>query len=378
MKKILFLTPVYDEDMADGTNLRVVNIVKFLSTQYKVSLLCFSEPKLKGLVKFEEIESVNYNKSVLRKLFLFLSGKTTYYIYTQKNVVNKLRSIEKDYDIFFPFYISTTLPLLKIKTEKPVLIDLVDCLWLHMKEAKGITIGKKIQFELSYRKVRKIELDCIKRTTLSFITSDVEKENLTKYCDSISDKIVVVSNGVECRESYKEIENFSNKIGFLGNMGYYPNQIAANRLVKKILPQLSSDITCYIIGGNPTAEVKALESENVKVTGFVNNLEDIINELDILIFPMETASGVQNKLITGMSYGKVVITSKRVDTGTFNFKNYENIIFAESDEEYANEINKVYENLKMARKIANGAFLLMHDSSWDKMLQPMAESISRI
>ena len=378
MKKILFLTPVYDEGMSDGLNLRIVNIVKFLSSQYKVSLLCFTEPKFKDLVNFEKIESVNYDKSVFRKISLLLGGKTAYNIYNQKKVIAKLKEIEKDYDIFFSFYISTALPLLALKTGKPVLIDLVDCLWLHMKEAKGISFGRKILYELNYRKVRKLELYCVKNSTFSFITSDVEKQNLVKYCESCSGKIIVVSNGVECRSGYKETERFTNKIGFLGNMGYYPNQIAAKRLVTKILPLLSTDVYCYIIGAKPTPDIKTLESENVKVTGFVEDINEILNELDMVILPMETASGVQNKLITSLSYGKIVITSKRVDTGTFDFKNNENIIFAESDQEYAVAIENIYKDLSLAKKIEKGAFVLMQKNSWNNILNPMAESLLQI
>lgn len=376
MKRILFLTPVYDEKMVDGLNLRVVNIVKFLSSYFKVSLLCFSEPKFKGVVDFNEIETIHYDSSFFRKFFLLLCGKTTYNIYNQNSVVTKLKSIEHKYDMFFTFYISTTLPLLKVKTVKPIYIDLVDCLWLHMKESKGISFVRKLRYELTYRKVRKLEIDCIRQTKLSFITSEIEKSCLTRYCDVISEKILVVSNGIECNPSYTQTKFFSKKIGFLGNMGYYPNQIAAKRLIMKIMPLIRSDVRCYIIGAEPSEEIKSLESERVIVTGFVDDIKTVLNEMDMIILPMETASGVQNKLITSLSYGKVVITSKRVDTGTFAFKNLENIVFADTDKEYSESIDKLYKDLSLVQTIEENAFYLMNQKSWNKMLQPLADTLS--
>lgn len=104
-----------------------------------------------------------------------------------------------------------------------------------------------------------------------------------------------------------------NSIVFVGKMSYEPNIVAVDYFAKKIFPFLKekyADLTFTIVGASPTAKVITLQDiEGVVVTGFVDSVEKYLTNASIVIAPMLTGAGIQNKIIQAMSYSCCVATS---------------------------------------------------------------------
>lgn len=103
-------------------------------------------------------------------------------------------------------------------------------------------------------------------------------------------------------------------LGFLGNMGYAPNDEAARRLCGEILSQVRLElpdlkIRVKIIGKNPTDGLLAMQNEAVSVTGFVEDIWSPSEEVDVFVFPMRTGAGMQNKVLEAMRCMRPVIAS---------------------------------------------------------------------
>lgn len=65
-----------------------------------------------------------------------------------------------------------------------------------------------------------------------------------------------------------------------------------------------------IVGANPDDRVKELAKiEGVIVTGFVDSVEPYFKDSTIVVAPMLTGAGIQNKIIQAMSYGCCVATT---------------------------------------------------------------------
>lgn len=127
-------------------------------------------------------------------------------------------------------------------------------------------------------------------------------------------KIVVFSNYVDYPEESKVSQHEDNNtIMFLGKMDYEPNMTAVSYFVNKIFPTLKQkykDLRFQIVGANPTKEVLELGNiPGVEVTGFVESTEPYFQNATIVIAPMLTGAGVQNKIIQAMSYGCCVATT---------------------------------------------------------------------
>jgi glycosyltransferase involved in cell wall biosynthesis len=106
----------------------------------------------------------------------------------------------------------------------------------------------------------------------------------------------------------------NNRIIFVAGFGHPPNTDAAKWFVKEILPEIKSrieDVEVYLIGSNPSDEVKALASDRVIVTGYVTDEQLLAHYLSarVAVVPLRYGAGIKNKVIEAMAYGTPLVTT---------------------------------------------------------------------
>lgn len=126
--------------------------------------------------------------------------------------------------------------------------------------------------------------------------------------------IKVINNFVNIPDESKicKQEN-DNIILFLGKMDYEPNQTAVSFFADSIFPKLKSlysNLEFRVIGARPSARILSLNKrEGIRIMGFVESTEPYFQSSSIVIAPMLSGAGVQNKIIQAMAYGCCVATT---------------------------------------------------------------------
>lgn len=126
--------------------------------------------------------------------------------------------------------------------------------------------------------------------------------------------IYTVGNAVDIPDESLICKHISEStIIFLGKMSYDPNIIAVSYFTKNIFPALKkdfSDLKFLIIGANPVKQITKLsEIDGVQVLGYVDSLSDYFQNSTVVVAPMLTGAGIQNKIIQAMSFGCCVATT---------------------------------------------------------------------
>lgn len=127
-------------------------------------------------------------------------------------------------------------------------------------------------------------------------------------------KITLVGNYVEMPDNSRlNAGGASLSVAFIGKMDYEPNVLAVEYFCKEVLPDVTRQIPelkFHIVGAKPDRRVLKLDAiPNVVVTGFVESVEPYFLDSALIIAPMLTGSGIQNKIIQAMAYGCCVITT---------------------------------------------------------------------
>ena len=183
-------------------------------------------------------------------------------------------------------------------------------------------------------------------------------------------KVHVLPNGVDTHffAPMPEVEK-KYDIAFVGNMGYYPNVQAALFLAKKILPKLRTKfpkINLLIAGARPTQEVKNLASDNIKVTGWVEDIRTAYASATIFVAPIFYGRGQQNKILEAMSMGIPCITSDQVNEA-IGAKNGSSILIANDKESCQEQISLLLKNKAIQQKLSrNGLDWIRNNFSWEK------------
>lgn len=162
-------------------------------------------------------------------------------------------------------------------------------------------------------------------------------------------KIYVVGNKVDIPDSTYVSKHESKEILlFVGKMDYEPNVVAVTTFAERVLPKLLviyPNLQFQIVGSHPDKRVQRLANNtNILVTGFVDSLEPYFQHATIVIAPMLTGAGIQNKIIQAMSYGCCIVTTPIGAEGLVI--NHDEIAVCGSENEMINEINKLLASRK--------------------------------
>lgn len=124
-------------------------------------------------------------------------------------------------------------------------------------------------------------------------------------------------------------------LGFLGNMGYSPNVLAARRLHDRIFVPLKSEfptLKLMIIGRSPAPEIRRLAGPDVVVTGTLDSIWPCVSKVTVFVYPMLAGAGLQNKILEAMHAAKPVVTTA-ISLNSIGANHGSEILCGDTDEE---------------------------------------------
>lgn len=354
MKKALVISTKPPYPLLDGTAIRTFQMLEFLSEFYEIHLVYMTEKPNEEEVKKEmgtyckEINSFTIKKrtsywNVLKGLLL--NKKPLQVNYFHFNKIQKWIDARIDnYDVVFCNNIRTAEYARKAFCTK--MIDYVDALSMNYKTAINNRQGLwhyiyKIDSKRCLKYERKLLFDFDKH----FIISEIDKAYILDGVNTDKD-IYVIENYVSNDDKTWVKQEDRNTLAFVGTMDYEPNVTAVTYFVNNIFPALKEkfqDIVFYMIGNRPSKEIlKFHDGKNIIVTGRVKSVKEYIQRASIVVIPMKSGSGIQNKVLEAMSMrGCVVTTSIGID-GMQPI--HDEVIIADTDKKMINDITFLLQN----------------------------------
>ena len=195
-----------------------------------------------------------------------------------------------------------------------------------------------------YRREARTLFNYERRVTHAFaasaFVSEAEANLFKQLAPDCADKVFGFSNGVDT--DYFSPENAGaspypagvRAIVFTGAMDYWANVDAVTWFAREVFPavrQAHPAAQFYIVGGRPTAEVKALTKySGVTVTGAVTDTRPYIAYAAMAVAPLRIARGIQNKVLEAMAMAKPIIVSPEALEGIAVEPNRELLLAADA------------------------------------------------
>jgi sugar transferase (PEP-CTERM/EpsH1 system associated) len=153
----------------------------------------------------------------------------------------------------------------------------------------------------------------------TLFVSEAEARRFVELAPEASGRVDFVENGVDLERfspafaAPKPYDGTGPVLVFTGNMDYWPNADAVIWFADAVWPgvrQSWPDAQFWIVGANPTAQVRKLEAlPGVHVTGRVADTRPYVAHASACVCPLRIARGIQNKLLEGMAMGRPVIAT---------------------------------------------------------------------
>jgi len=157
-----------------------------------------------------------------------------------------------------------------------------------------------------------------------FVSED-EAALFTRLAPESSARVYAIDNGVDT-DYFSPLRGYSDpyppgsvNLVFTGAMDYWANVDAVTWFAEQIFPLVREqrpDAQFVIAGARPIRRVLKLAGrEGVAVTGAVTDIRPYIAHADVVVAPLRTARGVQNKVLEALAMARPVVATPRALEG---------------------------------------------------------------
>lgn len=165
------------------------------------------------------------------------------------------------------------------------------------------------------------------------------------------------------------IDKMSHNLLYVGNYDYRPNEDAAFYFVDEILPLIKNkikNIKIYFVGNIGTSNIEKLRSDDVYVTGRVDNLDEYYKKSSIFICPLRYGGGIKTKILEALYASKSIVTSS-IGLQGIDIPIESPFVIADDPTDFANEVVRLLSNdLYRSQKEAACKNVLSMWTTWNK------------
>jgi glycosyltransferase involved in cell wall biosynthesis len=334
--RLLFLTPRPIWPLTSGNRLRDYHLSRQLAKRASVTIVEMysgdqqpsKPPDDSG---FEQIISLHRNGGYTpAKVIRGLTGPTpiTVLKYFEPRLASQLTEILKrgEFDAVQIEGIHTSEYLPAIRVVCPSLTVVAD--WHNIESELMSRYSenarnwlKRAAAKRTAALLRRSELRLLETCQVHTVASEREGEKLLACFPSA--QVHVVPNGVDADhysagETAKLKENaeasaLNGSLLFVGSMDYHANIDAVLWFTREIWPQLASrhrELKFGVVGRDPTAEIRNLQSERILITGTVEDVRPYYAAAQAVIVPLRVGSGTRLKILEAMAAGVPIISTR--------------------------------------------------------------------
>lgn len=394
--RVLYVSTIFPYPAHRGGKLRISNIIRYLSKKHEVYLasLCAEHTnELETLEKQVQDECartwiVPHERrrwvSGLRSLLFWEPFEVGLHHNSDMERAVEQAIAEVDPDLLWCSRLAS-LQYLPENVDATILLDqhdLASRLWKIMGQRSPEL------WVQAYARYNQVLVERYERTVYKDIDICVsvseEERRLTESFAPPNVSLLVAPNGVDV--SYfspsGEVEEETGALVSVGSMDQTRNVDASRFFVEEILPRLRDhglDVTYYIVGQNPTDEVRRMgEKPGVVVTGTVDDVRPFLERSSVVVAPYRMGSGVKHKVPIAFSMGKPVVATPNACHG-IGVTHGENVMIAQEPESFADAIQSLLKSDDRRRALGERAqSFIRKEYSWDAILDRPVTDVEEI
>ncbi|MCG2694869.1 glycosyltransferase family 4 protein [Candidatus Parcubacteria bacterium] len=265
-----------------------------------------------------------------------------------------------DYTYLWPLYRQAQ------KRKIPVITRSVNFEPVHFLQEDGFSFLNLIKF---FPKLLS-ELIIIKKSDLIFSISPKEEKIYKKL--GAKNVINLPLRGLPLvlkKEREIKDKNILNLFFMGSTYNVSHNRRALEFLIKEVAPKIEEKMPgkfiFHILGKKAPDELKKYFNDNVIYEGYVVDLNDFLNDMDIAVVPSLFGAGMQQKIFEPLANGIPTITSER-GIADYPFEDGKHLLFAENLDEFVDAILKL-QDIELRKKFSKNSLNFCNEIFSEKM-----------
>lgn len=386
---ILFLSTRSPYPLISGHSLRTYHILKGAAQKHNVTFMTFVQLPEHELKE----DNLNHLRSFCKAVYPFEIpadiSKTKLATMLFLNLFSSLPFVAQKYDV----------PLMRRKIKEVVQKEHIDLVHVDMlpltvyvnefEQLPKILVNHNVESVRLYRwfktehnllkkaylgiqwlKLKSFEHSAMNKFDCCVVVSEIDRQLLTEM--GINQKLFVVPNGTNT-EFFKPNGDrmINNSVLWVGHMDVHTNKDAVLFFWREIYPILRKkypEVKMTFVGTAPPKEIAeaAQIDGRVGVTGFVDDIRPYLEEAAVIIVPIRIGSGTRLKILDAMAMKKAIVSTS-VGCEGLRVSDGENILIANTPQDFADKVAKLLTDNGMRRKLEENARNLAKEYDWKRL-----------
>lgn len=388
-KQILFLSRWFPFPPHNGSKLRILHLLRALATRHTVTLISFNdqpeiEADVSGLADICQTVYVipwqAYNPDSRRAKQGFFNTTPRFIVDTfspeMKECIEQelahgrtdlIIASQIDMAAYYPYFGSV-----------PALFEEAEVGTLYEQYVHAASLKSRVRYGLTWGKHRHYLGRVLARFQAATVVSAREKELLDTAVPHHT-PIAIIPNCINLAD-YALVPRTPqpNTLIFTGAFTYQPNYEAMVWFVEKVFPLVRAQIpeAHLTITGNH-ANRRLPTTENVTLTGFVDDVRPCIANAWASLVPIWTGGGTRLKILEAMALGTPVIATSKGAEGLDAVPG-KHLLVADAAEQFATAVLQLLQNAALRQTISQNAaeFVTAH-YNWPVVAPPFLEVVER-
>lgn len=327
--KILVCSPVIPSPATSGLKIRVFNLARQLARDNEVHLICLSETPATPAQE-RSIHEAGLGLTVVSKPANGLAQKLFTYgrrmarltppefiLSWEKEIFAALLLLERQggYDVAIAEHLFMARYTAALSCPKVMVLHNIES-DLARQLAATYAQPRRVYKRLAAAWAGSYERRMLAAMQGAVTVSHQDRERLAALAPGLPS--VVVENGVDCGSfgaTAAAERPGAHRLLYLGLMSYESNIDAVTWFADAVLPLIRrnyTDTTFTIAGGDPAGPVRDLaQREGIAVTGFVDEVEPLYREHDVMVVPLRHGGGSRLKILEAFAAGTPVVATAK-------------------------------------------------------------------
>ncbi|MDH6423395.1 glycosyltransferase family 4 protein [Aurantimicrobium minutum] len=224
----------------------------------------------------------------------------------------------------------------------PRILDLDDADWVREER-----LGKQLlSQELS-------TLTSVVSSSCDVVTFAEPPETISDVHDVVNSHIVHVPNISRGPSSpVSPARQPSTDLIFVGSLGYAPNEQGILWFISEVMPLLT-EARLTIVGTFPSQQLRALESEKIRIAAHVPEVDSWYESASVAIVPLFAGSGTRTKILEAWAHELPVVSTT---LGIEGIEDTRGALIADTASEFARACHRLLVDKVLAKNIAAAGY----------------------
>lgn len=388
--RVLLLTQVLPYPPDSGPKVKTYYVLKYLAERHDVTLVSFVRDT-------DKVEHVEHLKSLCKKVvtvpitrspvmdlqFLgksLLTNQPWMMVRDEREDMQAvLADLAKttDFDVVHADQLNMAQYALPFTKSRKVL-DLHNALWvLYKRLSETLPLTKPMKYILmrDWRLLKQYEGQMCRTFDAVLAVSQEDKLALIEAGARLDMTVIPIAIDTD-EQAQIPRQPRSPHIVHIGTMYWPPNIAGITWFLDEIYPlvkQQVPDVRCTLIGARPPASItdRAKADSSLTVTGYVEDPIPYLADSSMMVVPLKAGGGMRVKILNALSQG-IPMVSTTVGCEGINVTNGEDILVADSPEDFADATTRLLTNSILNRQITEkGRTMVVNTYDYRQACKPL-------